>query len=206
MFDFKREGHSETTLRSARFCYNVKAGRNEFILKLLSHYLPLVEKEHKQIRLFLNKEVSLIPIPRNSPLRSDDVWPSFLISRILLKLGFAKEVFPILSRQYKVGGLIKKSNAEDRPSVEEHYKSFEIEKTLEISEHITLVDDVVTQGRTSYASYLKIKENYPNSQIRLFSMFRTQSFIPEIKSIFNPDFNVIPFNPNTGKTWTIKTG
>lgn len=90
--------------------------------------------------------------------------------------------------------------AEFRPSVLEHYESLMVIKELTSPSQITLVDDVLTLGRMSYACAWRLHEIYPTTPIRLFSIFRTQGFIPDIEKLVDPQFDRITFNRNTGKT------
>jgi hypothetical protein len=120
-------------------------------------------------------------------------------------MGYANQVLKILKR---VTPLVQSSSmvaAEDRNSVEEHYKSLEAMNILNVSRQITLVDDFVTQGRTAYACYLRIREKYPDSEIRLFSLFGTYSTFghaeeSEKTTLFNPTFDIISYNERSGKT------
>ena len=64
---------------------------------------------------------------------------------------------------------------------------------------LTLVDDVLNIGRTSYACAQRLSETFPNSEIRVFAVIRTQGLIPEIETIVDPSVGTIT-GYSSGKT------
>ncbi len=56
---------------------------------------------------------------------------------------------------------------------------------------ITIVDDVLTMGRTSAACALLLQKRFPEAEIRIFAMIRTQGLIPDIAAIFDPSTGTI---------------
>ena len=74
-----------------------------------------------------------------------------------------------------------------------------IDQVLITPTQITLVDDVLTQGRTSYACYQRLREVFPDIEIRVFAIVKSQSF-SRVEDIFQPQSGYINYNPNTGKT------
>jgi predicted amidophosphoribosyltransferase len=66
------------------------------------------------------------------------------------------------------------SPGKDRPSVAEHLASLVLDGQLTNPEQVTLVDDVLTQGRTMIGCALLLHEAYPDAQIRAFAMIRTR--------------------------------
>ena len=63
-----------------------------------------------------------------------------------------------------------------------------------------MVDDVLTQGRTSYACYKRLNEIYPDAEIRLFCLVRAQGLIPEIDSFRDPSFGTITYYQQSDKS------
>jgi hypothetical protein len=59
-------------------------------------------------------------------------------------------------------------------------------KGLFVPTKITLVDDVLTRGRTSYAAARRVHEAFPEAEIRLFAIIRTQGLIPDINALVDP--------------------
>ncbi|HVS78387.1 MAG TPA: hypothetical protein VHE11_15715 [Steroidobacteraceae bacterium] len=100
----------------------------------------------------------------------------------------AAEVWPVLRRRRAV----KKSafsSAGERPSVLEHYASFSIECSPYVRApvagggilrepqagrlRLTLVDDVITRGRTLLAASGRLREVFPGAEVRAFALLRT---------------------------------
>ncbi len=64
---------------------------------------------------------------------------------------------------------------------------------------ITIVDDVLTLGRTAMAAALLLQAQYPGVPVRIFAVMRTQSFVQDIEKLFDPSAGVILGYPS-GKT------
>jgi hypothetical protein len=121
-----------------------------------------------------------VPAPRSSLLVSGGLWPSLLIAEELVKVGLSRTVAPYLVRS----NAIKKSSGAQmgyRPTIEEQYNSLIVQK-IEVfpPKKITLIDDVLTKGRASFACVLRLSEVFPNSEIRVFAPMRTQGLIEDI--------------------------
>ena len=56
---------------------------------------------------------------------------------------------------------------------------------------ITLVDDVLTMGRTMCACANVLAEKFPDVKIRAFAMIRTQGFVDDIEKILDPSVGKI---------------
>ena len=64
--------------------------------------------------------------------------------------------------------------------------SLEVDPALMPYDQITLVDDVLTMGRSAFACALKLHEAYPSAEIRTFAVVRTQGQMPDIQSLWTP--------------------
>jgi len=170
-------------------------------VKLIESAVPRLERSKAPaLELFLNREVTLVPVPRSAPLAEGALWPSRVIADILVDAGLGREVLPCIER---VRAVRKSSSspANERPSVAEHYQSLGIREQLMKPENITLVDDVLTQGRTMFACALRLHEAFPGAAIRSFAIIRTQGFVENIEQIVEPSTGIIRYYDASGKTF-----
>lgn len=176
----------------------VKAGRSQITEFAIID--KLFKLEINPLESILGANVALIPVPRSAPLVKDGVWPSKVIAEALVKHGLGERVLPCLERVYAVKKSAFQTGSSERTTVEEHYQSLGVDTRLLQPERITLIDDVITQGRTMYASARRVHEAFPDAEISAFAFLRTRSFDPVAK-IFNPQIAKITYNPRTGKTF-----
>lgn len=148
---------------------------------------------------FFNKEVSLIPVPRSHRQIKDAMWPSKVICDVISKAGFAREVLPLLERIENVT-TSSMSSPDSRPSVRQHMESLQLDSNTFFPLKVTLVDDLITQGRTLVACAQKILEKYPETQVRCFAILKTRNMIPDIPELVAPTFNYIDYY-QSGKTF-----
>lgn len=73
-----------------------------------------------------------------------------------------------------------------RPTVLSHYDSFAIDDCVEEMDHVILIDDVVSKGRTLLAAATRVQEALPNAQIRAFAMVRTMGLVPDVVHLVEP--------------------
>lgn len=144
--------------------------------------------------------VVLVPVPRSAPGQHTD-WIGERVAWCLKELGLAAEVWPVLRRLHPV----RKSAfaaAGERPSVLDHYASFAVERgrgagasacqSSLVWEHrrkelrLTLVDDVITRGRTLLAAAGRLREAFPRAEIRAFAMMRTLRPDETLSRILDP--------------------
>jgi hypothetical protein len=155
---------------------------------------------HGRFALAFGGRVVLIPVPRSAPGQPGD-WVGERLAWCLKQLGLAAEVWPVLRRRYAV----RKSAyaaAGERPSVLEHYASFAVERSLSggalpssssaVCERrgnelrLTLIDDVITRGRTLLAAAGRLREAFPQAQIRAFALLRTLGPDETLRHILDP--------------------
>lgn len=144
--------------------------------------------------------VVLIPVPGSAPVQRDD-WVGERLAWCLRELGLAAEVWPVLRRRHSV----RKSAfapAGERPSVLEHYASFAVERAVWGGElfgqysvvaesggfglRLTLVDDVITRGRTLLAAARRVREAFPEAELRSFALLRTLGPNEMLRQVLDP--------------------
>ncbi len=149
---------------------------------------------------FLNTNALLVPVPRSSLLQPHSLWPSLVIANLLVAHGYGSQVSTCLQRTKAVPKSSASYTAESRPSVSTQLDSLIVESQIITHRQITLIDDVLTLGRTSVACALKLKEVYPDIEIKLFVLLQTKGLISEIAQFIEPYVGEITYNSNTGKT------
>ena len=185
--NYSPRGQSKLSQDSRTVCGRIKAAHSQtldIVIKRLS------EPDQAILLPFLSPETTLVPIPGSAPLAPNAVSPPRIICEKLQSAGFGKETLPILTRIKAVPKSAFASPGE-RPSLRKHYETLKIDTDFIVPEEITLVDDVLTRGRTSFACAMRLNEVFPQSEIRIFSVIRTQGLIPEISKIRDPDKGTI---------------
>jgi hypothetical protein len=196
LVNYSPRGSSVASTTSQRFCGGVKAGRLEVIRLAIE---PMRAEAAAILRPCLNSEVTLVPIPRSAPLSPGALWPAKVLADFLVAEGFGGEVLPCLRRTSVVPKSAASSSSSGRPLVQAHYASLEVDHQIIEPAEITLVDDVVTLGRTALACAQRLREAFPNTEIRLFAMMRTLGLIPEIERVVDPCVGTITGYPS-GRT------
>ena len=189
---------SEVGKRAKFFVDQIKRP-NEATLKKALGYVH----RHGVLKDFLNQNQVLVPVPGHAKRKADSAWPSIYIANTAVSLELGKNVLPCIRRHTA----IRKSSlirlADDRPTVDEHMQTLKIDAELESPSRITLVDDVMTLGRTSFACALLLHQRWPEADIRFFAMFRHQLsgyVIP--KDIMDIKKGIATRNPDSGKVRT----
>lgn len=133
----------------------------------------------------LGPSFDLVPVPRSSPLVPGALWPAEVIANAVLGAGFGHRVLPCVSRKYAVAKSAFMPRGE-RPTVVQHFDSMEVERDLLAPERITLVDDVISRGRTMYAAAQRLHQAFPRAEIVCFALIRTMGLQPEVDRILAP--------------------
>jgi hypothetical protein len=142
----------------------------------------------------------LVPVPGSTAVQPA-VWVGERLAWCLRDVGLAAQVWPVLRRRHAV----RKSAfaaAGERPSVLEHYASFAVERAIAggtpmavsplrgeprvAGLQLTLVDDVVTRGRTLLAAAARIRDTFPGATICAFALLRTLSPNDAPRRVFDP--------------------
>ena len=128
----------------------------------------------------------MVPVPGSAPQQRAE-WVGERLAWCLKEVGLAAEVWPVLRRRHPV----KKSAfaaAGDRPTVREHYASFAIERSFcrGSALQLTLIDDVITRGRTLIAAALCLRAAFPAARIRAFALLRTLRPDEMLRQVLDP--------------------
>jgi len=125
-----------------------------------------------QLSALFGDGAHLIPVPRAGFTRPNTVWPALTICKALEKSGLGTSVATVLRRATAVP---KSAGSQQRPTLDQHYRSLAVQGSLEHPRRIVLVDDVVTSGTTLMAAARRIAEAFPKASITAFAVARVQS-------------------------------
>jgi hypothetical protein len=146
----------------------------------------------RRFAAILGASVVLVPVPGSSSGQGR-CWVGERLAWCLQELGLATQVWPVLRRQHAVRKSAF-SPAGERPSVLEHYGSFALERAHLMQApgrgrerlRLTLVDDVITRGRTLLAAAHRLRESFPAAQICAFALLRTLGRDEPLERILDP--------------------
>lgn len=166
-------------------CARLKTGSAAW----LPHFVARVWLEtvgHGHFAAAFGGSVVLVPVPGSAPQQRAD-WVGERLAGCLKEVGLAAEVWPVLRRRHPV----RKSAfaaAGDRPTVREHYASFAIERSFCCGSalQLTLIDDVITRGRTLIAAALCLRAAFPAARIRAFALLRTLRPDEMLRQVLDP--------------------
>ena len=141
--------------------------------------------EQGRFRGLFGPDVVLVPVPRCAPCTRADAWVAARLAVALQQTGLAAAVWTGLRRKYAVR---KSATAADgaRPSVWEHYDSLTLEPSLTAATRLVLIDDVVTKGRTLLAAAMRVRECFPNAEVRAFALVRTMGLVADVEQLLDP--------------------
>lgn len=179
-------------------CARLKSADREWLPRLAAQ-VWLEAVGHARFASAFGDGVVLIPVPGSAPTQRAD-WVGERLAWCLRQVGLAAEVWPVLQRRHEV----RKSAfaaAGERPSVFEHYASFAVERAFSggpfalrslVGEagasglRLTLVDDVITRGRTLMAAAGRLREAFPAAEIRAFAALRTLGREEVLRQVLDP--------------------
>jgi hypothetical protein len=197
LLQYAPRGQSETSAHSRDVTYKIKQDGYLGRFRIIDFSAERLAGEiaiHSFLGDYFNPSVSLVPVPRSSPLvKLDALWPSLRICQAILAQGLGADVIPCLDRTYAV----RKSStapASQRPGPAEHYNSVRvIRKKRHAPRAITLIDDVVTRGSSFVGLVPRLQEAFPGIEIRCFALVRTRS-AGEIDRILKPVEGTITYD------------
>lgn len=180
-------------------CARLKAADPTWLPRLAAQ-VWLEAVGHGRFTAVFGKRVVLVPVPGSSP-PGGRCWVGERLAWCLREFGLAVEVWPVLHRGYAVRKSALAASGE-RPSVLEHYASLMVDRSLRgrapdgrsafvrerggIRLRLTLVDDVITRGRTLLAAAGRLQEDFPAAEIRAFALVRTLGRNEALYRILDP--------------------
>ena len=196
---YSKNGERKILAESKEILTNLKYGR----IAQLEPLFDILEKDFKSFLSNIDSNTVLVPTPKSSPLVDKATWPALKIANKLLEKGYGREVKPILNRIKAVPKAALQGNADERPLWTKHFETIKcdnIQHSINPITKIAIVDDVITQGRTTVACYKRLKEKFPDAEIFIFTPFRTISF-DKISTVIFPAESTIKYY-DSGKTYT----
>jgi hypothetical protein len=194
LFQYSPRGGSRISQQSRDVTGAVKGGR---IVQFRNIIQEMIDKNLENIQPFLNQNVTLVPAPRSSLIRDTDLWPALEIARVLASMDLGN-IIPCLTRTRAIKKSASCRGADERPSIQEQYDSMDVANAMP-RQNITLVDDVLSLGRTTIAGASRLHDRFPGATIRVFGLILTRSFVDDVESIRKFEIGKISYNIGTGK-------
>jgi hypothetical protein len=133
---------------------------------------------------FFGDDVTLIAVPGRAPLAPGAVSRTQQLCFALMDQRLARDAQPLLERTRPVPKSAYAAPGE-RPSAEDHFATIAVGRAIAAPGRILLVDDVVTRGATLRGAASRLRDSFPESEIRAFALVRTESH-GELVSIRDP--------------------
>lgn len=199
LVNYSPTGTNDISDKSRKVCGAIKASKPASIDSIFKYL------DHEAFSNYLNKETVLVPVPSSSLRVPGGNWPSLSLCQALVKNGFGKFTQELLTRTKAIPKSSSRSSSNERNSVQDHIDSLAVNPSTDNITNITLVDDVVTQGRTSMACAIVLKRHFSsldkNVDIKLFTVFQTRSFgDSELNELVNIHQGIINYY-SSGKTF-----
>lgn len=191
-YAYSPKGDSEVSERSRQLCARVKAGNPRWLKSYVARVHHEIRCSDRLASLFRSDSV-VIPVPNCEMPRSRSPWIARRLAAELQEAGLVHEVWTGLRRL----SAVEKSSVAwrwERPTVEQHYRSFAVIPTPTAPSHIVVVDDVVTKGRTIIAASMRLQSAFPNATITAFALVRTMGLVSNIERLFEPSLGQIRWN------------
>lgn len=115
----------------------------------------------------------LVPVPKSSVHQDGALWVPQQIATALHNHGIGSGVAQLLNRHTAVPRSSGVTSSRDRPDARRHYESIEVVDQLYPPDKITLIDDVVTIGRTLMACALRLIDTFPGISVNAFAAARS---------------------------------
>jgi hypothetical protein len=169
--------------------YKIKTDGFMGTTRVIAHAARRVAEQHRQVPFLqeaLGPEVTLVPVPRSSPLRAGFLWPAEQICTCLLAEGLGRDIERCLVRTRPVPRSRIAATGQ-RPNPPEHYDSTDVRvpgaHPPPQCDHARL--DVHGDGA-------RLQAAYPEVTIVCFALVRTAS-TGEVETILAPTDGTITY-------------
>jgi hypothetical protein len=122
-------------------------------------------------------DVTLVPLPRSTPLKKGTVWGVHELCKAIQAAGLAGNVEPALLRKKPIAKSAYCAPGQ-RPTAKEHYDSLGAIEDMFFTKRITIIDDVVTRGASAIGAASAVKEVRPLAELGFFALFHTDDSLP----------------------------
>lgn len=159
---------------SRRVCYGLKGSKPVVVRRVVDALSLRRGRGELPFGAYFDPDVTLVPAPRSKPQRGDALWPTRVLCERVRMAGLGADVVPYLRRTERVAES-KSSSGADRPGLDTHLRSIEVEESILPPNRITVVDDVVTRGATLLACKILLEDAFPGCEVNAFAFVRTVS-------------------------------
>jgi predicted amidophosphoribosyltransferase len=189
-------GRSPTSQVSRTVTYKIKTDGFMGRTRVMAHAARRVAEQYRQVPFLqdaFGPEVTLVPVPRSTPLRAGFLWPAEQICACLLAEGLGRDIEQCLVRTRPVPRSRIAATGQ-RPSPPEHCDSTDVRVpgVRQPLHRITLVDDVITRGSTFMGMVPRLQVAYPEATIVCFALVRTVG-TGEVETILAPTEGTITY-------------
>jgi len=182
--------------RSRLLCTLLKEGDGYFMDRYADRVRQQVADGPSLAGFFCASSI-LVPVPGSAPSAKGGTSVAEHLASALLSEGLGQCIWPGLRR---IAAVAKSATAAPgrRPTVSHHYDSFAVEwvqanglgdaasALVSPRPRLVLVDDVVTKGRTLLAAATRVREAFPNAEIRAFALVRTMGLVQGVQRLLDP--------------------
>lgn len=176
-------GGSAICARSRLLRALLKDGDAHFMVKYAIRVRQQMLPASMLAGFFVSGDV-LVPVPRSAP-KVGGTWAAAELAQALVQAGVGSTMWPGLRRVFAVRKSATAAKG-SRPSVARHYDSFRLESPGLRPAGIVIVDDVITRGRTLLAAAARVREAFPDAQVRGFALLRTLGMISDLHRLLEP--------------------
>jgi len=194
---YSSHGITPDSRRTKEWTYAIKDDRALNGLNAIDYTTQRIQETVQQfpcLQSCLGPTVTLVPMPRSSPLVTGALWPASRISQSLVARGLAAQVLACLERHTPIR---KSATAPPgtRPTPQEHHDTTRIQLGLQFHDvkAITLIDDVITKGSTYVGVYPHLRAAFPGIPITLLALVRTMSY-GEVDKMLDPVSGTVSFD------------